>query len=1047
MEPNLDEHEVVKFLVARGGRCTNFELVSNFRGVLNDPHCKAEARLRFKDIINTVGSVVEYQNTKYIELKPGLSPSSYSSPLTQNYQPYWRYRLSTSVLPRLPNDDQKSELVSGDFSDDSSYSSRGRSTSEPHAIIGGSSPADSQAMRQPGYHHNPAIERQHTESHPPRHHYHENHQHPPQNTSKTQFHENYRHPPDYQHQSTRHHENYHNSQDPRQQYHSSQTSLLKHQEQYAFNMEHNKNRLPDGYYETQTPVYRHDESPGLQFQDHHHQYPPGHQRNEIKHNHSSSIPHNKKNQLPTSYQQYETHQYRQPPSYSHHQSTHKPQSALGKAVLQSQEPNSNNCRHQSYEDMNQNFGSPNVEQQFKNQRAKSQNLEPQSYDGRNVSVKLQDTPYRHRADNSYSRNQSWTDVKEENRQHRLSSADLPQALPERRHSQADRNSQKKTQNLVRGVAQSSSDHRKSVPNIQRTDSEITPLKESPTITRESLVSSSQSKAMSREPPPITRESRVPEQLFSRRMESLHGIRASESPIGYSSLPYESPSAYSITDISPKGKGDVDTDDFQTSANLRNVARALFRNPSRGSAYEPCPKPEKINGEQNLPSLSNNFRSDNRSISDKSLNDSDLKGHETVGLLNRPVNSRETPSPCRGSSQIAHDLKGHDQGPPLTSRSKSIDFPRTNSSSGVSSQHSDSNRTLDSQRQSPRTSISSHSISMQSLNSEKELPNHSAEIERNSTPPPLPPDRKKTLPQTPENTLADTNEKEESSLSAVKVRDKVQHFDDMERQQAKRTQAPITPKSVANKENVARTPVYQKGLGIGDDVSISVIDPKLKREWFVKSSQCDYHALSRLLKSEPKLAALKDTAMTALHWASKQGDANVVKLIAGAYKVNPNVKSGYTPVHLATLHKHNMIVHLLVHTYGADPNIRDYSGRRADQYPTDFIKSVAGHETNTNRRPLKQRTSEPPNNAKESSGGFMRIGSLNLRKSTRKSAMFASVRSKNWGSAAELRFGIHSSMRKKLHKSLISAPERITEVDKNDSDSDSTYGFPSKKSTE
>ncbi|GFS33794.1 hypothetical protein TNIN_468691 [Trichonephila inaurata madagascariensis] len=60
---------------------------------------------------------------------------------------------------------------------------------------------------------------------------------------------------------------------------------------------------------------------------------------------------------------------------------------------------------------------------------------------------------------------------------------------------------------------------------------------------------------------------------------------------------------------------------------------------------------------------------------------------------------------------------------------------------------------------------------------------------------------------------------------------------------------------------------------------------------------------------------KNREGTALHWAAKHGDANVIKLIAGAYKVNPNIRSGYTPVHLAALYKHDMIIHLLVHTYG------------------------------------------------------------------------------------------------------------------------------------
>ncbi|GFS83047.1 hypothetical protein NPIL_123221 [Nephila pilipes] len=41
MEAVLNEHEVIKFLRNRGGRCTNFELVSNFRGLLNDPRYQA----------------------------------------------------------------------------------------------------------------------------------------------------------------------------------------------------------------------------------------------------------------------------------------------------------------------------------------------------------------------------------------------------------------------------------------------------------------------------------------------------------------------------------------------------------------------------------------------------------------------------------------------------------------------------------------------------------------------------------------------------------------------------------------------------------------------------------------------------------------------------------------------------------------------------------------------------------------------------------------------------------------------------------------------
>ncbi|GFR33054.1 uncharacterized protein TNCT_499951, partial [Trichonephila clavata] len=85
--------------------------------------------------------------------------------------------------------------------------------------------------------------------------------------------------------------------------------------------------------------------------------------------------------------------------------------------------------------------------------------------------------------------------------------------------------------------------------------------------------------------------------------------------------------------------------------------------------------------------------------------------------------------------------------------------------------------------------------------------------------------------------------------------------------------------------------------------------------------------------------------------------------------------------------------------------------------------------------------EPPS----TSNSFMRIGSLNLRKA-RKSTVFASVRggSRNRNSLTDMRFGSHASMRKKLHKSMPPLEKKCEFEKKNDSDSDSNYGFPSKK---
>ncbi|XP_061578570.1 ankyrin repeat domain-containing protein SOWAHC-like isoform X2 [Cololabis saira] len=45
----------------------------------------------------------------------------------------------------------------------------------------------------------------------------------------------------------------------------------------------------------------------------------------------------------------------------------------------------------------------------------------------------------------------------------------------------------------------------------------------------------------------------------------------------------------------------------------------------------------------------------------------------------------------------------------------------------------------------------------------------------------------------------------------------------------------------------------------------------------------------------------------------------------------NVRSGYTALHLASIHGHQDIIQTLISTYNAKTNIRDYHGKMAIQY--------------------------------------------------------------------------------------------------------------------
>ncbi|XP_033175058.1 ankyrin repeat domain-containing protein SOWAHB isoform X2 [Bombus vosnesenskii] len=201
----------------------------------------------------------------------------------------------------------------------------------------------------------------------------------------------------------------------------------------------------------------------------------------------------------------------------------------------------------------------------------------------------------------------------------------------------------------------------------------------------------------------------------------------------------------------------------------------------------------------------------------------------------------------------------------------------------------------------------------------------------------------------------------------------------------------------------------KGADEDDSASVaSQLDGK-SREWLVRAAQGDYQALAKLATEEPRLTRLKDpTSYTALHWAAKHGDENIVKLIAGTYKdyiksVNETSNGGYTPLHIAMQFGHENIFNLLVQVYGANQEVRDYSGKKARQY---LVSQEAAVSQDTFRK-IKARKKHA-----EKDLGFLRIGSLNVRvkRTTEAFSQFLGVAT---SSSA-------SSNHEKIHKSWGSA---------------------------
>ncbi|XP_048873132.1 ankyrin repeat domain-containing protein SOWAHB [Brienomyrus brachyistius] len=159
-------------------------------------------------------------------------------------------------------------------------------------------------------------------------------------------------------------------------------------------------------------------------------------------------------------------------------------------------------------------------------------------------------------------------------------------------------------------------------------------------------------------------------------------------------------------------------------------------------------------------------------------------------------------------------------------------------------------------------------------------------------------------------------------------------------------------------------------GTGSVGSAAVALDPLEKEWMYSAACGQLTHLTELLLQDPTLASKKDfTSFTALHWAAKHGIKEMAAMMANsgadvntkAIPINfsyfcnlihfvclPLSRSyfffccrsdglfgvyqgGYTPLHIAALHGHHHIMDLLVTSYGAKENLRDYSGRLAYHY--------------------------------------------------------------------------------------------------------------------
>ncbi|XP_059014208.1 ankyrin repeat domain-containing protein SOWAHD [Mustela lutreola] len=111
-------------------------------------------------------------------------------------------------------------------------------------------------------------------------------------------------------------------------------------------------------------------------------------------------------------------------------------------------------------------------------------------------------------------------------------------------------------------------------------------------------------------------------------------------------------------------------------------------------------------------------------------------------------------------------------------------------------------------------------------------------------------------------------------------------------------------------------------------------------WILAAAEGRLEVLWEQLEAEPALLLRCDpiTGYTVLHWLAKHGCHEELILVHDFAQrrglqldVSASGSGGLTPLHLAALQGHDMVIKVLVGALGADPSRRDYSGHRACHY--------------------------------------------------------------------------------------------------------------------
>ncbi|XP_053329398.1 ankyrin repeat domain-containing protein SOWAHD [Spea bombifrons] len=119
----------------------------------------------------------------------------------------------------------------------------------------------------------------------------------------------------------------------------------------------------------------------------------------------------------------------------------------------------------------------------------------------------------------------------------------------------------------------------------------------------------------------------------------------------------------------------------------------------------------------------------------------------------------------------------------------------------------------------------------------------------------------------------------------------------------------------------------------------VLDP-VEHAWMLMAAEGNYDELKESLQEDPSLLYKRDfvTGYSVIHWIVKHGHhEDLISVMdfsrANGYPLDINTRAsgGLTPLHIAAMQGHGMLIKVLVGAYNANVHVRDQNGRKPWQY--------------------------------------------------------------------------------------------------------------------